>query len=167
MDLEGLIIGLLIMAASALFGQKKSAEATEKRLGKTPEMPRKRGMKRAEDYAKELYGEFQAQMKDQPEKAKQVTRRVQETVDRSPVARKAQEKATRKVKETVNQSPLMDTSREISAQEPISRIGSGSSRMGSERSLRPAADSMFPLEKEDLKKSIILAEILMPPKSKR
>ncbi|MDN7240436.1 hypothetical protein QWY14_01480 [Planococcus sp. N028] len=158
MNVEGLIIGFIIMALGALFSQKKTADEPGK-PSNSPQATRQRTMKRAEDYAKEIYGEFQTQMKDHPERTKQVARKVQETVERSPFAQQVQE--------TVESSPYLKPEREVPAKKSTGRLNSNASAQGNALKSRSTAATMFPLEKEDLKKSIILSEILLPPKSKR
>jgi gas vesicle protein len=145
--MEGLIIGFIVMALGALFSQKKTKEETE-RQGKPnqAQTARQRNLKRAEDYAKEIYGELQSQMKDQPERTKQIARKVQETVESRP-----------------NREPHSKTS----AKESAGRLSAHQSHSAAEAKTRPDSGKLFPLENDDLKKSIILAEILLPPKSKR
>lgn len=135
------------MALGALFSQKKpDGEAPGQK--NTPQATRQRTMKRAEDYAKEIFGEIQTQTKQQPEKTRQATRKVQETVaDPRSWGREAK--------------------KEIPVNETIGRLSANQSRTAASAKIPSAADELFPLEKKDLKKSIILAEILMPPKSKR
>lgn len=135
------------MALGALFSQKKTDEEAPGQKN-TPQATRQRTIKRAEDYAKEIFGEIQTQTKQQPEKTRQVTRKVQETVADS-------------------RSWGREAKKEIPVNETVGRLTANQTRTAVSAKTPSAADELFPLKKEDLKKSIILAEILMPPKSKR
>ncbi|TWT26187.1 hypothetical protein [Planomicrobium sp. CPCC 101110] len=145
--MEGLIIGLIVMAFAALFNKKNAEEETAKPTKPAP-MTRQQTVKRAEDYAKQVYGELQTQRKERPERAKQVARKAEEAVTGP---------------RTRNPEP----NRERPVREAAGRLSGGQNRPALDSEPRKAEDNMFPLEKKDLKKSIILSEILMPPKSKR
>jgi gas vesicle protein len=141
MNVEGLLIGFIVMALAALLGRKKTDEDSAR-----PEKPlqptRQRSLKRAEDYAKEIYGELQAQIEQQPDNTKQMVRKVQETIDNAPY-------------------------REPKPTGAASRHSARKPRAVDQAKAGPNKNNLFPLETEDIQKSIILAEILMPPKSKR
>ncbi|TWT09093.1 hypothetical protein [Planomicrobium sp. CPCC 101079] len=147
--MEGLIIGFIVMAIAAIFNRKNTDEETAKPKNTAP-ANRQRTVKRAEDYAKEIYGELQTQVKERPERTRQIAKKAEETVASS-------------------RTRNPESKREVPVRAATGRLTADQTRpsLGADTRSRTAADNVFPLEKEDLKKSIILSEILMPPKSKR
>ncbi|MGI2326545.1 hypothetical protein [Planococcus sp. YIM B11945] len=150
--MEGFIIALIVMAVGAMFGQKKKEEAPAKKPARPqetrsqPGASRQRNYKRVEDYAKEIYGELQNQMKDQPERTEQVKQVVQKA------AKAASSRETRQ---------------EVQEREGTGRLSAHQNRPLVRNEQPASGDKLFPLDKNDISKGIILAEILMPPKSKR
>ncbi|WP_223638016.1 hypothetical protein [Planococcus sp. 4-30] len=164
--MEALIFGLVIMAISAFFskGKKESADDAPARPVSTPKSTGRdnrsgqRTFKRVEDYAKEIYGELQNQKTQQPERTEQVKRKAEEAVKRTPV-REARKEVQRRVTSRNKQSEIQDL---ISASE--ARV------LQNEPAVTQAVkstDELLPLSGEDVRRGIIMAEILMPPKSKR
>ncbi|TWT08255.1 hypothetical protein FQV26_10730 [Planococcus sp. CPCC 101016] len=164
--MEALIIGLIIMAVSTFFskGKKDSADdapakpvSPQRSTGRDSRSGQKT-FKRVEDYAKEIYGELQNQKTPQPERTQQVKKKVEEVANRRPV-REARQEVQRRV------SP-----REISS-EIEDRITATESSALRSQSAAPRTknneDDLLPLSNEDVRRGIIMAEILMPPKSKR
>ena len=172
--MEPLIMMLIITAVSALFGKDKKKDANQQKGRQTtrqqvPGAPRsaqqrqqqsptggQRSFKRIEDYAKEIYGEFQTQMEIDP-KRKEQARQVKEQAERakSRVTEEAEKRMPAQAKQVAQQ-----TSRpgRLSAHqnEPFKRAV----KKEKERDL-------FPLDQEDVRRGVIMAEILQPPKSKR
>jgi hypothetical protein len=164
--MEALIFGLVIMAISTFFskGKKDSADDTPARPVSTQTTSGRDGrsgqrtFKRVEDYAKEIYGELQNQKNQQPERAEQVKRKVEEAVNRTPV-REARKEVQRRVTSRDTQSGIQD------------RISGSELRVLHNQQTAPkvekSTDELLPLSDEDVRRGIIMAEILMPPKSKR
>ncbi|MCP2034987.1 hypothetical protein L1279_001974 [Planomicrobium sp. HSC-17F08] len=145
--MEALIFGLIVMAIGAFFNNKKGEgdnDAPQQRRTPARETGQ-RTLKRAEDYAKEIYGDLQTQMKQQPERTQQVKRAAEKAAERLPV-----QKTQRQAKEMASPGRL-------SAHNPVPL--STKNETGRE--------DLLPLDAEDVQRGIILAEILMPPKSKR
>lgn len=164
--MEALIFGLVIMAVSAFFnkGKKESADDAPERpvptrssTGDDRRSGQKR-FKRVEDYAKEIYGELQKQQTQRPERTQQVKKQVEEAVNRTPV-REARQEVQRRVSSRVAQDEIQDH---------IAAAGSRSVRnqLPVEQKVKDD-DELLPLSSEDVRRGIIMAEILMPPKSKR
>ncbi|WP_298830261.1 hypothetical protein [uncultured Planococcus sp.] len=165
--MEALIFGLVIMAISTFFSKGKKGSADDDTPARPVSTPQSTGrdnrsgqrtFKRVEDYAKEIYGELQNQKKQQPERTEQVKRKAEEAVKRTPV-REARKEVQRRVTSRNKQSEIQDL---ISASE---------ARVLQNDSAAPRAeksnDELLPLSGEDVRRGIIMAEILMPPKSKR
>ena len=145
--MEALIFGLIVMAIGAFFNNKKGdGEANAPQQRRTPARESgQRTLKRAEDYAKEIYGDLQTQMKQQPERTQQVKRAAEKAAERLPV-----QKVQRQAKEMASPGRLSaHNAIPLSPQKEKSR------------------EDLLPLDAEDMQRGIILAEILMPPKSKR
>ena len=164
--MEALIFGLVIMAISAFFNKSKKKSADD-----GPERPvpsrtstgddRRSGQKtfkRVEDYAKEIYGELQNQKTQRPERVEQAKKQLEEAVNRTPL-REARQEVQRRVPTREVQGEIQDrisaaSSRSLRNQPPVSTV---------EKDM----DELLPLSNEDVRRGIIMAEILMPPKSKR
>lgn len=145
--MEALIFGLIAMAIGAFLNGKKNegdSDAPEERRPSARNAGQ-RTFKRAEDYAKEVYGELQTQMKQQPEKTEQMKRAAEKAVERLPV-----QKVQRQAKEMASPGRL-------SAHNPVPLTNLKEENK----------ESLLPLDAEEVKRGILLAEILMPPKSKR
>lgn len=154
--MEPLIVALILMAVSAFFGGKKKKEGGSSPNRSSDSQPNTRGgaqggFKRMEDYAKEMYGEFQAQMNPETDKKEQVKEVAREVVQR-PTNRRPDRRATPvEAKEiggrlSAHQSP------------PVRQV----------RKAMPEENrSPFPLTQSEAQKAIILAEVFMPPKAKR
>ncbi|MGM0897113.1 MAG: hypothetical protein ACQEV0_04385 [Bacillota bacterium] len=164
---------LIIMAISALFSKNKKPDANQQtsqqtkrqqvpgappRSAQQTQTPRggQRSFKRIEDYAKEIYGEFQAQVEGDPKRAEQA-RQVKEKAERA---------KTRAIEEVEKRTPV--EAKQIA--EPKTRPGRLSvhqkeplKRVVEEKKER----DLLPLQEEDVQRGIIMAEILLPPKSKR
>src|SRR5690606_15784370 len=117
------------------------------------------GYKRMEDYAKEIYGEFQAQMNPELDKKEQVKEAAKQVIEK----RVERQKTDRtKKRETIIEATS-------AASEEIG--GRLSSRQRTVRPAMPTAQEesskLFPLNQSEAQKAIIYAEIFMPPKSKR
>ena len=164
--MEALIFGLVIMAISAFFSKSKkdSADDSPARPVSTPKSTGRdnrsgqRTFKRVEDYAKEIYGELQNQKNQQPGRAEQAKKKVEEAVKQAPV-RQARKEVKRRVSSRNAPSEIQDL---ISASE--------SQVLQNEPAVSRAVksnDELLPLSDEDVRRGIIMAEILMPPKSKR
>lgn len=154
--MEPLIVALIIMAITAFFGNKKKNEELSSPEGSGTERENTRsrtqgGFKRMEDYAKEMYGEFQAQMNPETEKKEQANEVAREAVQRQTNRRPDRKAAPVAAKEiggrlSAHQSP------------PIPPV----------RNTLPEENrSPFPLTQNEAQKAIILAEVFMPPKAKR
>lgn len=164
--MEALIFGLVIMAISAFFSKNKkdSADDSPARPVSTPKSTGRDNrsgqstFKRVEDYAKEIYGELQNQKNQQPERAEQVKKKAEEAVKRAPV-REARQEVQRRVSSRNAPSGIQD------------RISGSELRVLQNEPTAPQVekrnDELLPLSDEDVRRGIIMAEILMPPKSKR
>ncbi|MDN7245799.1 hypothetical protein [Planococcus shenhongbingii] len=145
--MEALIFGLIVMAIGAFFNNKKGAgdsDAPAKRKVPGREAGQ-RTFKRAEDYAKEIYGELQTQMNDHPERAQQVKHAVEKAAEKAPV-----KKAQKQAKEMMSPGRLSAHNPQPLAKEKES-----------------GSEELLPLDANDVQRGIILAEILSPPKSRR
>lgn len=164
--MEALIFGLVIMAVSAYFSKSKKGSAdddpakpastraatdTDRRTGQNT-------FKRVEDYAKEIYGELQNQKTQRPELAEQAKRKVEEAVNRTPL-RDARKEVQRRVTPREARNEIQDR---ISATKSSSLHGRSSAPV-----VEKSNDELLPLSSEDVRRGIIMAEILLPPKSKR
>ncbi len=176
--MEPLIMMLIIAAISAVFnknkksdGKEQTAQQPKRQQGpgtpagrsqqrtQSPQEPQRggqRSFKRIEDYAKEIYGEFQTQMESDPKRQEQA-RQVKEQAERA--KSRAKEEAEKRIPAQAKQ-----------AVEPTSRPG----RLSTHRSepVKRAVEKekerdLFPLDQEDVRRGVIMAEILQPPKSKR
>lgn len=160
--MEPLIFGLIVMAIGAFFKNKKGEDGDEGQVSKPRPQPvvDKRGrqvsetkqsgqrtFKRVEDYAKEIYGELQSQMKENPERTTKAMNRVEQAIDQTPL------RDARKNLETRSSDGRLSAHQKQAA--PVARQAARDS------------EDLFPLDSNDIQKGIILAEILMPPKSKR
>lgn len=152
--MESFIVVLIIMALGALFNNKKKEEdgsASRGKGGKLQEMKDRNqgGYKRMEDYAKEVFGDFQSQMNpetDKKEQAKQVAQKVVERqTSRRPERETALTSARAQSKLTVQQKPIMQIRTTVPKE----------------------SGNPFPLTQTEAQKAIVLAEVFMPPKSKR
>ncbi|ANU19266.1 hypothetical protein BBI15_03105 [Planococcus plakortidis] len=172
--MEPLIMMLIIAAVSALFGKDKKKDANQQKGRQTtrqqvPGAPRsaqqrqqqsptggQRSFKRIEDYAKEIYGEFQSQMESDPKRAEQA-RQVKEQAERA---------KTRAMEEVEKRAPVQAKQ----AAEQVSRPGRLSAHR-QEPLKRATGDEkerdLLPLDGQDVRRGIIMAEILQPPKAKR
>ncbi|WP_142827789.1 hypothetical protein [Planococcus soli] len=164
--MEALIFGLVIMAVSAFFnkGKKDTADdAPEKPVPtrSSPGTDRRSGQKtfkRVEDYAKEIYGELQNQKTQRPELAEKAKKKVEEAVNRTPL-REARQEVQRRVPPRETRNEIHDRIKETEA----SVLRSRPPATGVEKDM----DELLPLSSDDIRRGIIMAEILMPPKSKR
>jgi hypothetical protein len=145
--MEALIFGLIVMAIGAFFNGKRTEGDTDTPKTRRPSArdAGQRTFKRAEDYAKEIYGELQTQMQQQPEMEKQLKQAAEKAMERAPV-----KKAQKQAKEMASPGRL-------SAHNPVPLNVQKESRN----------EDLLPLDAEEVQRGIILAEILMPPKSKR
>lgn len=164
--MEALIFGLVIMAVSAFFNKSKKdsaddAPATPVSTRSTTDTDRRSGQKtfkRVEDYAKEIYGELQNQKTQRPERVEQAKRKVEEAVNRTPL-REARQEVERRVTSREAQNEIQDR---------ISAAGARALRsQPAAAQMEKDSDDLLPLSSEDVRRGIIMAEILMPPKSKR
>ncbi|MCM3611298.1 hypothetical protein M4S82_08505 [Planococcus sp. MERTA32b] len=153
--MEPLIVALILMAVSAFFGNKKKEEggsAPKRAPGNQPNTRGRAqgGFKRMEDYAKEVYGEFQAQMNPEADKKEQVKEIAREVVERQ-TSRRPDRQAT-----------------PVAAKEIGGRLSAHQKPVQPVRT-QPSAESRspFPLTQSEAQKAIILAEVFMPPKAKR
>ncbi|MEZ0480511.1 hypothetical protein [Planococcus sp. SSTMD024] len=176
--MEPLIMMLIIAAVSALFSKNKKPEGKEQtaqqpkrqqgpgaparpvqqrsQSTQQPQRGGQRSFKRIEDYAKEIYGEFQSQMESDPKRAEQA-RQVKEQAERA---------KTRAAEEVERRTPAQAKQ----AVEPKNRPGRLSVYQSEpvKRAVEKKEErELFPLHEEDVRKGIIMAEILQPPKSKR
>ncbi|HSI68207.1 MAG TPA: hypothetical protein VK947_12350, partial [Planococcus sp. (in: firmicutes)] len=101
--------------------------------------------KRVEDYAREMYGELQAQMNENPERTEQAKKKLEQAAQHIPK------------REAVQPAPSRDTG----------RLSAHQSRQAVQEKKTVLKDELFPLDAADIQKGIIMAEILLPPKSKR
>jgi len=156
--MEPLIFALIIMAIGAFFNNKKKDEGGSspgRNAGKNQRTSGRNqgGFKRMEDYAKEIYGEFQAQMNPEADKKEQV-----------------KEKAKEVAKEAVDR-----TARSRPGREAASAAAQAGGRLSARQ--KPSlpkiekrveeSNSPFPLSQSEAQRAIVLAEVFMPPKSKR
>lgn len=162
--MELLIIALVIAAVNAFFSNKKKTEQGTPPVrppANQPNQPSQRntpnrspnrtqgGFKRMEDYAKEIYGEFQAQMNAETEKRPEVKEAAKEVVERYTASRPDRQPAAPAVERQ---------SGRLSAHQKAARTVPE----------KPApAKNLFPLTQSEAQKAIILAEVFMPAKSKR
>lgn len=153
--MELLILALIIGAVNVFFSNKKKKEESS-----SPERPGSRnqdtgsrsqgGFKRMEDYAKEIYGEFQTQMNPEADKKEQVKEVAREVVER---------KTNRRPDRQATPVAAKEIGGRLSAhQQPAQQVKKKQSEENS---------SPFPLTQNEAQKAIILAEVFMPPKSKR
>lgn len=153
--MEPLIVTLIILAIGAFFNNKKKDEgksSSQSTVGKQPD-PKSRnqgGFKRMEDYAKEIYGEFQSQMNPDTGKKEQIKEVAREVVERQMNRRPARAAKTVAVEETRGRLSAHQKS-----MQPV------------EKEMRNETINPFPLSQNEAQKAIILAEVFMPPKSKR
>lgn len=153
--MEPLIVALILMAVSAFFGNKKREEGGSSPKRPTGNQPDTRGrtqggFKRMEDYAKEIYGEFQAQMNPESDKKEQVKEVAREVVERHTKSRPERTATPVAAKEiggrlSAHQKPV----------QPVRKAVADENR------------SPFPLTQSEAQKAIILAEVFMSPKAKR
>ncbi|WP_422123125.1 hypothetical protein DHX103_15530 [Planococcus sp. X10-3] len=152
--MEPLIFALIIMAVSAFFSNKKKSQERSSSGGtqekqQSPSGRTQGGFKRMEDYAKEIYGEFQAQMNTETDKKTQVKEAAKEAVERHTKSRPDRQPAAAAVERT--------SGRLSAHQKPATAIQE-----------KPApAKNLFPLSQSDAQRGIILAEVFLPPKAKR
>lgn len=163
--MEALIFGLVIMAISAFFGKdkKKSADDSPARPVSTSASTRadsrsgQKTFKRVEDYAKEIYGELQSQKTQRPERVEQAKKKLEQAVDRMPLEETRQEMSKRMALEEKSKDLHGRISSSVSKpmrNQPVSKV-------------EKDQDVLLPLSDEDVRRGIIMAEILLPPKSKR
>lgn len=156
--MELLIIALIIAAVNAFFSNKKKSEQGAPPSGpagnqqSNPSRSPNRnqgGFKRMEDYAKEIYGEFQAQMNTETDKKPQVKQAAKEVVERHTKSRPDRQPAAAAVDRATGR---------LSAHQ----------KAASAPRVKPApAKNLFPLTQSDAQRGIILAEVFLPPKAKR
>ncbi|EGA89181.1 hypothetical protein GPDM_11935 [Planococcus donghaensis MPA1U2] len=161
--MEALIFGLVIMAVSAFFNKNKKdatkRDAPVKPFSTTTSTTRESRsgqtrFKRVEDYAKELYGELQNQKTQGSDRLEEAKQKAAEVVDRTPL-REARQEVERRITSSHTQSRAsLSESRSIRNQPVVPKV-------------EKASDELLPLSNEDVRRGIIMAEILMPPKSKR
>lgn len=164
--MEALIFGLVIMAVSAFFRKGKDDSADDAPVKPVPTRSttgtdRRSGQKtfkRVEDYAKEIYGELQNQKTQRPELAEKAKKKVEEAVNRTPV-REARQEVQRRIPPRETRNEIHDRIKETEA----SVLRSRPNAPGVEKDM----DELLPLSSDDIRRGIIMAEILMPPKSKR
>ena len=159
--MEGFIFAMIVMALGAFFGNKKGEDKKDPRSPKIPQarqnQAREAGQKtfkRVEDYAKEIYGDLQTQMKAQPEKAQEIQRRAEQVIDRTPL-RETRKEFQKEIK------------KEIKDRQPTGRLSAHQNNRPAVVADEKKTEDIFPLGANDIQKGIILAEVLMPPKSKR
>lgn len=157
--MEPLIFALIIMAIGAFFNNKKKDEGgsrPDRNAGRQQRTTGRAqgGFKRMEDYAKEMYGEFQAQMNPETDKKEQVKEQVKE---------KAKEVAGRQSKSRPGREAQSVAESEIGGRMSARKTPSRPSLE------KPAEESKspFPLSQSEAQRAIVLAEVFMPPKSKR
>lgn len=171
--MEGLIFALVIMALGAFFnGKNKEEPDTADKPKRVTPAAGERGQKtfkRVEDYARDVYGDLQNQMKDNTQRAKGAVERAEKMADKLPErertrarqaaerGRQAVDKVQRRETERPPRPPSPSAGRLSAHQEIVSP------RIGQESQAEPD----FSLEPKELKKAIVMAEILLPPKSKR
>ncbi|WP_203333053.1 hypothetical protein [Planococcus beigongshangi] len=173
--MEPFIVALILMAVSAFFGKKNKDEkpaSSEKPVRSEPYGKRgnQGGFKRMEDYAKEIYGEFQAQMNPEAEKKGQVKEAAKQVVEKRLSDRQSNERQfiEKQISDRQRSRIPIDESATVAAEEIGGRM---SSRQKPVRAVQPAVKKenaqLFPLTQNEAQKAIILAEVFMPPKSKR
>lgn len=165
--MEALILGLVIMAVSAFFNKNKK-ESTKRDTPVKPFSAKtsttresssgKTRFQRVEDYAKEFYGELQSQKTQGSDRLEEAKKKAVDAVDRTPL-REARQEVARRVASSEIQSEIQGRmtpkqSRSLRNQ-PVAPI------------VKDSSDDLLPLGNEDVRRGIIMAEILMPPKSKR
>ena len=153
--MEPLIFALIIMAISAFFTNKKKNEEGSSPGGpagkqQTPAGRNQGGFKRMEDYAKEIYGEFQSQMNTETDKKEQVKEKAKEVVERHTKSRPGREAAPVAANQLGGRLSAHQKSPRTVSEKPV------------EQSNNP-----FPLSQSEAQRAIILAEVFMPPKAKR
>lgn len=161
--MEALIFGLVIMAVSAFFNKNKKdsnkRDAPVKPFSTTTSTTResrsgKTRFKRVEDYAKEIYGELQSQKTQGSNRLEEAKQKAGEVVDRTPLREARQEVERRVASSTTQNRSSLSESRSIRNQPAVPKV-------------EKTSDELLPLSDEDVRRGIIMAEILMPPKSKR
>ncbi|MBT2569094.1 hypothetical protein [Planococcus sp. ISL-110] len=164
--MEALIFGLVIMAVGAFFNKSKKDSANDAPATPVSTRPTtgtdrhsgQRTFKRVEDYAKEIYGELQNQKTQRPELAEKAERKIEEAVNRKPL-REARQEVQRRVTPRESRNEIHDRIKETEGRSLQGR--------SSAPQVEKDTDELLPLSSEDVRRGIIMAEILMPPKSKR
>ncbi|WP_033542220.1 hypothetical protein [Planococcus sp. CAU13] len=173
--MEPLIVGLIILVASAFFGKKNKDEtpsSTQKTVRSEPYAKSRNqgGFKRMEDYAKEIYGEFQAQMNTETETKGQAKDAAKQVVERRMSNRQSGERQfiekqiadRQKSRIPLDEAPSLAAGeiggRTSSRQKPVRQV---------QQAVKKDEATLFPLTQSEAQKAIILAEVFMPPKSKR
>lgn len=172
--MEGIIFALVIMALGAFFnGKNKEEPDTADKPKRVTPAAGERGQKtfkRVEDYARDVYGDLQNQMKDNTERAKGVVGQAGKLADKLPErertrarqaadrGRQAVDKVQRRETERPARPSAGSAGRLSVHQEEI-----GAPRIGQDEQ----PEAAFSLEAQELRKAIVMAEILLPPKSKR
>ncbi|TAA68344.1 hypothetical protein [Planococcus salinarum] len=157
--MEPLIFALIIMAIGAFFNNKKKDEGGSRPNRNAGGQQRtsgraQGGFKRMEDYAKEMYGEFQAQMNPEADKREQVKEQVKEKT-KEVVGRQSQSRPGREAKSFADyEIGGRMSSRKTPSRPPLEKTA--------EESRSP-----FPLSQSEAQRAIVLAEVFMPPKAKR
>lgn len=171
--MEGLIFALIIMALGAFFNGKKKEDKElpdpVKRVQGSAAERGQRTFKRVEDYAKNVYGELQGQMNENPQRTKQVSEKADKMMERLPARERERAKqAAERGRQAIEKMPRKEPERPPRAQ-PYSagRLTAHQEIGAAARAAETPADESFSLRPDEMKKAIILAEILMPPKSKR
>lgn len=157
--MEPLIFALIIMAIGAFFNNKKSDAGKE--VPKRPDRPegntQQKRFNRVEDYAKEIYGELQTKVNENPDRRDQVNRKIEEVVERAP-----RNKPDRQIAEQA----AKEAAKKPAASKP-GRLSAHQTRPVVQKAEPEKNDELLPLSNDDVQRGIIMAEILMPPKSKR
>lgn len=171
--MEGLIFALVIMALGAFFNGKKK-EGKEvlgpmKRAQGTANERGQRTFKRVEDYAKEVYGDLQGQMNENQQRTKEIAEKADKMMERLPVRERDRAKgAVERGRQALEKVPRPEPVRPPRAQPySVGRLTAHQEIGSPAIAQKPAADEAISLQPDDLKKAIIFAEILLPPKSKR
>jgi len=143
--LEGLIPVIIIMIISALFKNKKPSEKepANKRTNSAPQGKpiSQNPFKDLADFAKEFKKDQQMEKKEVPPVVKDI-----------PVVQERMERAQKR-----NQGEARSTG----------RLSVNHTKTPEHLTSKPVVNSVIPSSKEELIKSIIFAEVLAPPKSKR
>ncbi|ANU25564.1 hypothetical protein [Planococcus versutus] len=170
--MEALIFGLVIMAVGAFFNKEKkkttnddnlpakpvSANTSTSRDGRSGQYT----FKRVEDYAREIYGELQTQKTQGSGRVEQVKQKAEEVIERAPL-REAREEVARRVSTRESRHEIQDEIQDrFSSSKPRSIRN-----QPVVQNMEESSDELLPLETEDIRRGIIMAEILLPPKSKR